>query len=159
MRCKLANQQYQILMFLSTLKYCTPLFLLVLFSIQCRPTRTNNSAEKQYKKIYVDQFKLTYLRKVLQTGFNQSESIRNVVKFDKSGFTEPILTEDDYHLIDSLAYIDNSQMMSDSIKRIGRVAEGAEGKHVFDFILNRFDSKWIDSIAKHRYKYSKQRSF
>lgn len=146
-------------MFLSTLKYCTFLSLLVLFSIQCRTTQTKQSAKREYKSLYIDQFKLTYFRKILQAGFNQSEAIKTVIKFDRSGFTEPLLTEDDYHLIDSLVYIDNLQMIADSIKRIGRVAEGAEGKHVFDYILNKFGSKWIDSVARHRYKSSGQRTF
>jgi hypothetical protein len=45
-------------------------------------------------------------------------------------------------------------MMCDSANSIGRVAEGAEGKHVFDLILKKFGHKWIDSIAELRYRSS-----
>ena len=45
-------------------------------------------------------------------------------------------------------------MKADSIRRIGTVAEGAEGKHVLGFIVNRLRSNYLDSIAKTRYKNS-----
>ncbi len=141
-------------MIVSTAKYGSVLFLLLLFGSQCRTMQTKKSVAKEYKLLYIDQFKLTYLRKVLRAGFNQSEAINNLVEFDRSGFTEPLLSEEDYRLIDSLVYIDNLQMMADSTNSIGRVAEGAEGKHVFGFILNKLESKWIDSLAKRRYKSS-----
>ena len=50
------------------------------------------------------------------------------------GLLEPVLTEDDYYLIDSIISLDNLKMKSDSINRIGRVAEGAEGKHVLAYL-------------------------
>jgi hypothetical protein len=32
------------------------------------------------------------------------------------------------------------------------VAEGAEGKHVIGYLISKFEHKWIDSLAKVRYK-------
>ncbi len=141
-------------MIVSTVKYSTLLIILILICIQCQSIHTQHSVKREYKSLYIDQFKLTYLRKVLQAAFNQSEAIKTVIKFDRSGFTEPLLSNNDYRLIDSLVHIDNLKMMTDSINRIGTVAEGAEGKHVFEFILNKFESKGIDSIAKRRFKSS-----
>ena len=49
-------------------------------------------------------------------------------------------------------YRDNQIMMEDSTNRIGMVAEGAEGKHVIGYLISKFEHKWIDSLAKVRYK-------
>ncbi len=62
------------------------------------------------------------------------------------------MTEDDYNFIDSITRIDNQKMQSDSANSIGRVAEGAEGKHILGFILSRVSSKCLDSLANKRYK-------
>ena len=35
-----------------------------------------------------------------------------------------------------------------------RRAEGAQGKRPLGFILNRINSKWLDSIANKQYRYS-----
>jgi len=126
----------------------------MLLFIQCRTTQIKWSVTKGHKQLYIEQFRLTYFRKILQAGFNQSEAINSIIKFDMSGFTEPLLSEEDYKLIDSIVYIDNLKMKTDSINRIGRVAEGAEGKHVFGFVLDKLRNKYIDSIAKKRYKTS-----
>ena len=107
-----------------------------------------------YKSIYIDQFKLTYLRQMLAKGFNNSKAVQEIIKFDKSGFTEPVLTTDDFKLIDSLTTVDNLKMQMVSTKRLGRVAEGAEGKRPLGFILDKIESKVLDSIAYERYKIS-----
>lgn len=75
--------------------------------------------------------------------FNGSDCLTDLFRFDQSGFTEPILGEADLRFIDSLVYADHEKMKADSAARIGRVAEGAEGKHVFSFIIDRFETKWI----------------
>lgn len=106
-----------------------------------------------YKSIYIDQFKLTYFRQILSKGYNNSKAIQEIISSDHSGFTEPILTEDDYKLIDSLTTIDNEKMKIDSTEG-NRRAEGAQGKRPLGFILNGLNSKWLDSIAKKRYKNS-----
>jgi hypothetical protein len=132
-------------------QFVTVLLLIFLF-VQCKTMKENRHDIKQFKSIYLDQFKLTYTRRLLQTGFNYSASIKSILDTDPRGFTERILSEADYHLIDSLVYRDNQIMITDSTYRIGMVAEGAEGKHVISYLISKFDHKWIDSVAKVRYK-------
>ena len=122
--------------------------------LQCTSSHNVTAQKAMYKSIYLDQFKLTYVRKLLIKGFNNSEAIQSIIHFDRSEFTEPILTMEDLQLIDSLTTIDNLKMKMDSTNTIGRVAEGAEGKHPLAYILNRFTSKWLDSLASKRYKLS-----
>jgi hypothetical protein len=110
------------------------------------------ASKKEMKEIYLHDFKMTYFKKLLIAGYNNTNEIKNVVRGDHSGFTEPILTDDDHDLIDSLVKAGNNTMTQDSINRIGRVAEGAEGKHVFDFALSKYQSKGLDKLAKERFK-------
>jgi len=106
-----------------------------------------------YKSIYIEQFKLTYFRQILIKGYNNSKAIQEIISSDNSGFTEIILSEDDYKLIDSLATIDNEKMKIDST--VGnRRAEGAQGKRPLGYILARLNSKWLDSLANNRYRSS-----
>jgi len=140
----------------SMIKYLTLLILLPMTFSQCHNSRAKEQSEM--KSIYIDNFKLIYFRKLLQSGFNNSEEVKTIIKFDRSGFTEPVLTEYDYHLIDSIVLLDNIKMTSDSVNRIGNVAEGAEGKHVLAFILNKLESTWLDSLARQRYKTSEVRN-
>jgi hypothetical protein len=106
-----------------------------------------------YKSIYIDQFKLTYFRQILIKGYNNSTAIQEIISFDHSGFTEQILTEDDYKLIDSLTTADNEKMKIDSTQG-NRRAEGAHGKRQLGFIIDRLNGKWLDSLASKRYKSS-----
>ena len=128
------------------------LLLSILFFIQCKTMKENRREIKQFKSIYLAQFKLTYTRKLLQAGFNHSPAINSILETDPKGFTEPILSDADYQLIDSLVYIDNLSMKTDSTGRIGMVAEGSEGKHVLRHLIDRYETKWLDSLAKARYK-------
>jgi hypothetical protein len=110
------------------------------------------ASKKEMKDIYIDDFKLIYFKKLLIAGYNNTDEVKNMVRSDQSGFSEPILTTEDYELIDSLVTADNIRMTQDSIKRVGRVAEGSEGKHVFGYALNKYQSKWLDQLAKERFK-------
>ena len=65
------------------------------------------------------------------------------------------MTIDDYRLIDSLTKVDNNKLTMDSTNSIGRVAEGAEGKHILGYVIGKIQSKWLDSLANKRYKYAK----
>jgi len=69
------------------------------------------------KEIYVEKFKLIYIREYLTKNYNNSIAIN----LDCSGFSEPILTMDDYKLIDSLTTIDSTKLTNDAINRIGKV--------------------------------------
>ena len=129
---------------------------LVLLNIQCvtsaQVSDENHGQKNQYKEIYVNQFKLVYFKELLRKGFNNTDAVNNLLSSDHSGFTEPILTDDDFRVIDSLVEKDNLMMVKDSINRAGRVAEGAEGKHVLQVILDRIQNNSLDVLAKKRYR-------
>lgn len=135
------------------------ILLLSVFLAQSVAAQRVQSERKQFKEIYISQFKLTYFRKLLLQGFNNSEAVKELIHFDRSGFTEPVLSEYDYRLIDSLVHLDNQYLVKDSTSSIGTVAEGAEGKHVLGYILNKLESKWLDRLATRRYKQSGRRRF
>ena len=135
-------------------KLLSLLLTLILVLVHCRTTQSKASLLKEYKAIYIRQFRTVYFQKILKEGFNQSAAINEMISSDRSLFTEPILTWEDLRLIDSLVSTDNAKMRGDSISRIGKIAEGAEGKHVLGFVMDRLRSNYIDSIAKTRYKKS-----
>jgi hypothetical protein len=132
-----------------------PLLLLItsLIGLNCKSIHNSKSQKSMYKSIYIDQFRLTYFRKLLNKSFNNSNAIKEISSTDHSGFTEPILTESDYILIDSLTSIDNEKLKIDSANG-NRRAEGSQGKRPFGYILEKIKSKWLDSIANKRYKNS-----
>ena len=109
------------------------------------------SEEAQFKSIYVNQFKLTYFRKVLLKSYNKSKAIKEIIDLDHSGFTEPVLTTDDYKLIDSLVEAENEKMKVDSTDG-DRRAEGSQGKRPFDFILKTLKDRSLEKLAKSRFK-------
>jgi len=116
-------------------------------------TPVKTTQKTMYKTIYIDQFKLAYFRQILIKSYNNSRAVQEIIGSDHSGFTEPILTTTDYKLIDSLTTIDNNKMKIDSTEGDQR-AEGAQGKRPLGYILNRFNSKWLDSLANTQYKSS-----
>lgn len=121
---------------------------LILFLISCGTTKEN----RQLKEIYVREFKTTYFKSLLRKGFNNDKGYNDAVKIDNSHFAEPVLSPEDYKYIDSLTTIDNQSMITDSLQSFGRRAEGAEGKQVFYYALEKYNSKWLDSICKRRLK-------
>jgi len=129
------------------------LFTIPILSTSCEGTRRTTSFKAQYKDIYLDQFKLTYFRKLLVKSYNNSNAVREIIGTDHSGFTESILTEDDYKLIDSLTSIDNEKLIADSTEGHRR-AEGAQGKRPLGYIMEKLYSNWLDSLAKRRLKIS-----
>lgn len=126
-------------------------FTILLMNISCESTRRNASLKKQYKSTYIDQFKLTYFRELLSKSYNNSNAVQEIIEVDHSGFTEPILTREDYKLIDSLTTIDNQHLIADSTSGSNR-AEGAQGKRPLGYILNKLTSKRLDSLARQRLK-------
>lgn len=112
----------------------------------------NTSHTRQMRSIYLDDFKIIYFKQLLLEVNNHSQAIKEVLEFDNSGYGEVLLSTEDFHLIDSLVKLDNQKMVKDSIDKIGTVSEGSQGKDVFDFAINKHQSKWLDSIAKARYK-------
>lgn len=124
-----------------------------MFASSCESNRRTASQKQEFKSIYVDQFKLTYFRQLLAKSYNNSNAVQEIINDDHSGFTEPILTADDHHLIDSLTTIDNEYLKVDSTEGNQR-AEGAQGKRPFGFIMQKLTGKWLDSLAKQRLKLS-----
>ena len=106
---------------------------------------------KQMKKAFIYDFKITYFRKLLLAGYNNTGGIKSAINEDQSGFGEPILSTDDHDLLDSIIKIDNDVMVKDSLGGRRR-AEGAKGKRVLRYALNKYESKWLDSLAKARSK-------
>ena len=129
------------------------LLLASFIGLQCKSTHNSTTRKAMYKNIYIDQFKLTYFRQILIKGYNNSEAIQEIISSDHSGFTEQILTEEDYTLIDSLTTVENERLKIDSTEG-NRRAEGAQGKRPLGLILDRLNSKWLDSLANKRYKSS-----
>jgi len=125
----------------------------IIGGLSCEGSHKLTSKNKQFKAIYIDQFKLTYFRQMLIKGYNNSNAIQEIIDNDHSGFTEIILTLDDYKLIDSLTKIDNIKLVADSTIGDTR-AEGAQGKRPLGFIMHKLRSKWLDSLANERYKIS-----
>jgi hypothetical protein len=131
----------------------TILFLLIILT-SCSSKLGTTKFDKQMEEVYLDEFKITYFKSLLRKGFNNAKGYDDAVKIDRSHFAEPLLTQDDYILIDSLTTVGNKIMTKDSIESFGRRAEGAEGKQVFYYVLDQYNSKWLDSIAHKRLKKS-----
>jgi hypothetical protein len=122
----------------------------------CESIQKTSGKRRMYKQIYLNQFKLTYVRHVLLKTYHYSPEIKAVLSEDHSGFTEPVLTDADYQFIDSLSSADYQQLVIDSANSIGRVAEGAEGKHTLQMLLTKIESKSIERLARTRYQYAKK---
>ena len=138
----------------TTRPFIYSILLTTLFiTVSCESTRRTQSLKAQYKDIYLDQFKLTYFKKLLIKSYNNSNAVREIINADHSGFTEPILTEDDYKLIDSLTTLDNQLLLADSTEGHRR-AEGAQGKRPLGYIMGKLKSKSLDSLARQRLKVS-----
>ena len=138
----------------TTRPFIYSILLTTLFiTVSCESTRKTQSLKAQYKDIYLDQFKLTYFKKLLIKSYNNSNAVREIINADHSGFTEPILTEDDYKLIDSLTTLDNQLLLADSTEGHRR-AEGAQGKRPLAYIVGKLKSKSLDSLARQRLKVS-----
>lgn len=133
--------------------FCCVLCVTAIFSYSCESTPRATSQKEQFKTIYLDQFKLTYFRQLLAKSYNNSNAVQEILGADHSGFTEPILTTDDYHLIDSLTTLDNTYLKIDSTEG-NRRGEGAQGKRSLGFIMQKLTGKWLDSLAKQRLKIS-----
>ena len=136
----------------STILYSI-LLTIVAITISCDNVNKAELQKIEKEEIYVNQFKLTYFRLLLSKSYNNSNSVRDIISNDHSGFTEPILTEIDFKLIDSLTTIDNQRLITDSSEGHLR-AEGAQGKRPLGFIMDILTSKWLDSLSKSRMKIS-----
>lgn len=115
----------------------------VLLLTSCQSAREHH----QWRQIYISEFKLTYFETLLQKAFNQPQ-FKETTAADRSHFSEPILTESSRALIEQYTTQDAARIKQDSIQSIGQRAEGAQGKQVWGFALERYNSKWLDRLAK-----------
>jgi hypothetical protein len=129
--------------------------ILCLLLLSCKATY-QVGRKNEMKTTYLRVFKMTYFRNILKEGFNNSEAFKSIFENQFSGYGEPLLYLEDLKLIKTLAKEANLKLTKDSIERIGRVGEGAEGKHVVAYALEEYNSKWLDSLAKARYKFFKK---
>ncbi len=138
---------------MTTFRFFVTCFLLMISinMLSCESTRRSQTLRREYKEIYINQFKLTYFRKLLIKSYNNSAAVKEIIGNDHSGFTEPILTMDDYNLIDSFTTIDHKHLIADSLNGYKR-AEGAQGKRSLGYIMDKLNSKWLDRLAKQRLK-------
>ena len=136
-------------------------FVIILsFAILFLSCKTHyQSFRSQFNEIYVNQFKLTYTKQLLKKSYNNSAQINSVLTEDRSGFTEPILTDEDYRFIDSITTIEANKIKIDSTESIGRVAEGGEGKHVLAFLIQRLESTNLNRTIKSHCKTAKSKAF
>jgi hypothetical protein len=142
------------------IKIKTHFFILLIFSTivyyySCTPKLTE---KRMYKSSYISQFKLTYLRLLAAKRLNHADIIKDILETKHSEYADPILTIEDLHLIDSFTTLDNQKVKADSLVSVDRIAQGAETKQPFDYILNKLENKWIDSVSKIRYKASRLKS-
>ena len=78
-----------------------PIFFIVVVSFSCKSTHSWTS-KKEIKRIYIPNFKLTYFKKLLMAGYNNTNEIKSIVFADHSGFSEPILSMEDMILSTAL---------------------------------------------------------
>lgn len=133
--------------------YSCLIFFLLLLS--CQATY-QVGRKNEMKTTYLRVFKITYFKNILKEGFNNTEAIKSIVDNQFSGYGEPLIYLEDLKLIKNLAVEANIKLTKDSIERVGRVVEGLEGKHVIAYALEVYNSKWLDSLAKARYKFFKK---
>ncbi len=134
------------------MKSIIPAGIIVCLITSCKPSQFSHSERNKMKEIYVHSFKMMYFKKMLLAGFRNSNEVKSILNEDHSNFSEIILTMDDYAFIDSIVVTDQAKVITDSAYSIGKRAEGAVGKRVFNFALNRYESKWLNDVAKKRSK-------
>jgi hypothetical protein len=122
----------------------------LVFCVSCKTTGSSRSEKRERKEAYVYSFKMTYFKKMLLVGFGNSPEIKAVLNEDHSNYGETILSVQDFQFIDSVVVVDKAKLTADSAASMGRVAEGAAGKRVFDGVLKRYQSKWLNNIAAKR---------
>ena len=125
---------------------------IVLGCVACITVKKNTSTINSRDSDYISCFKMTYFKTLLNTAFNKTASIKEVLAMDHSNYSEMIILRDDFQFIDSIVQVDNQQMVRDSIESTVGRAEGSAGKRIFQYALDKYGSKWLDSVAHAREK-------
>lgn len=116
---------------------------------------SSDKRKQHYKEAYIHEVKLVYFKNCLKNSFD-NDAIKKLNRIDKSTMTDAPLGIQLYEKLDSLAEYTAKKIIQDSIQVKGRVAEGAEGKHVYTTCLNEYKSHWLDSLARVEYKKNKK---
>ncbi len=118
------------------------LFLILLFS--CTPSRRNLS-----KELSIDHFKDRALCNCIVMGL---DSNRNDLAIQKLRSYDPAATV----LFDSIIFKNIlpvlEQMYVDSVNKVGRMTEGAQGKNVFRRCIEYYKSTELDKLAHNQLK-------
>ena len=104
--------------------------------------------EKNLRSAFIEDFKTVSFCRCLEYGNNYRLNLKN----DDLSCAFPDYLYSEIAFIDSLASIEKSRIKADSVARIGKVAEGMEGKRVVDICLEFYQNKQLDALAKARYK-------
>jgi len=108
------------------------------------------------KKYFFPMFKMDVFLHSVQLGFNDSPEIRKVLQEDKSGgaLGEAVIDPEDAL---SVARMITARIKRDSALNLREAPSDLRGKAVFQFCLDFYNSKELDSITNHLYKtkYSK----
>ena len=114
--------------------------------------KIGNVQRNRYKDLYTSEFKMTYFKMLIERAYNHSPCVEDLLKKDKSSFTEPLLSREDYTLLKKVVENDNAWLVKDSIESYSTRAEGANGKAIFKYALEKYTRTWLDSIADRQLK-------
>ncbi|GHA61239.1 hypothetical protein GCM10007389_12060 [Pontibacter akesuensis] len=97
------------------------------------------------KDAFVNDFKTISFCECLKAGndYKTSEDV-------SCRYPDYLYTEGD--VIKNLIQVEQGKITRDSIDRIGRVAEGMEGKRVVEICMEFYQSKALDSVARSRFR-------
>ena len=99
------------------------------------------------KKDFIEEFKTLSFCRCIENGSNRKF---NLAAEDVS-CRLPDFMYSHYAVIDSLGKIEAIKIKQDSVSRIGRVAEGMDGKVILFHCIRSMNSKALRKIAKARY--------
>ncbi|WP_144266373.1 hypothetical protein [Pontibacter ummariensis] len=97
---------------------------------------------------FVEDFKTSSFCKCVESGSNQT--------LDDVSCRYPDYLYSEAQTISNLAKLEGDKIRIDSIRRVGRVAEGMEGKRAIEMCLKFYKSRELDSVARARFKLSEK---
>lgn len=111
-----------------------------------------HTQKKQILNAYQGEFRLTYFEQLLKHGADTPAIVKRFLATDYSHYGEPLLSKQDRRIIDSLVEADVKKIQKDALDRIGRTAEGTQGKHLMSYALHQYESNWLRKLVKKRTK-------
>ncbi|AKD04855.1 hypothetical protein PKOR_19305 [Pontibacter korlensis] len=107
--------------------------------------------QENYKNSFIEGFKTLSFCRCIKYGYDNKYDL--VTEDASCRFPDYLYSE--VALIDILAKVERDKILLDSASRVGRVAEGMEGKRVMDICLKFYNSSLLDSVAISRYQKDK----